>query len=238
MASILLADDSEEFTQVIGASLRKIGHEVVVAYNGFEALEATQRQAFDLVILDAVMPKMDGMEICRRLRAEPATATVPILLLLSNGQPKSNTKGFEVEADDYLTKPFAFQELALHVRAFLRPFEVASTEEKALLEVGALSLDARTFEVNAGGKTALLTPVEFEVLRFLMAHAGEVISKDRLLQEIWGYPPGIGSPGLVRMYIRKLRLKIESSPSSPIYIKTIRRRGYILSPQWPLKCLR
>lgn len=238
MASILLADDSEEFAQVIGASLRKIGHEVVVAYNGLEALRATQRQAFDLMILDAVMPKMDGMELCRRLRAEPATATVPILLLLPNGQRKNKIKGFEVEADGYLSKPFAFQELALHIRGFLRPLEVASTEEKTLLEVGALSLDARTFEVNAGGKTALLTPVEFEVLRFLMAHAGEVISKDRLLQETWGYPPGIGSPGLVRMYIRKLRLKIESSPSSPIYIKTIRRRGYILSPQWPFKCLR
>jgi len=100
----------------------------------------------------------------------------------------------------------------------------------ASIEVGSLSLDAQTFEVNAGGKIALLTPVEFEVLRFLMTHAGEVISNDRLLQEIWGYPPGVGSPGLVRMYIRKLRLKIEPSPSSPIYIKTVRRRGYILSP--------
>lgn len=100
----------------------------------------------------------------------------------------------------------------------------------ASIEVGPLSLDARSFEVNAGGKVTLLTPVEFDVLRFLMAHAGEVISNDRFLQEIWGYPPGVGSPGLVRMYIRKLRLKIEPSPSSPIYIKTVRRRGYILSP--------
>jgi len=100
----------------------------------------------------------------------------------------------------------------------------------ASIEVGSLSLDARSFEVNAGGKVALLTPVEFDVLRFQMAHAGEVISNDRLLQEIWGYPLGVGSPGLVRMYIRKLRLKIEPSPSSPIYIKTIRRRGYVLSP--------
>jgi len=100
----------------------------------------------------------------------------------------------------------------------------------ASIEAGSLSLDARTFEVNAGGTIALLTPVEFEVLRFLMAHAGEVIPNDRLLQEIWGYPPGVGSPGLVRTYIRKLRLKIEPSPSSPIYIKTIPRRGYILSP--------
>lgn len=101
----------------------------------------------------------------------------------------------------------------------------------ASIEMGSLSLDARTFQVNAGGKIALLTPVEFELLRFLMAHAGEVISNDRLLQEVWGYPPGVGSPGLVRMYIRKLRLKIEPSPSSPIYIKTVRGRGYILSPK-------
>jgi len=104
----------------------------------------------------------------------------------------------------------------------------------ASIEAGSLSLNAHTFEVNAGGKIALLTPVEFEVLRFLMAHAGEVISNDRLLQEIWGYPPGVGSPSLVRMYIRKLRLKIEPSPSSPIYIKTVCRRGYILSPVWRL----
>jgi DNA-binding response OmpR family regulator len=100
----------------------------------------------------------------------------------------------------------------------------------ASIQVGPLSLDTRTFEVNAGGKITLLTPVEFELLRFLMAHAGEVISNDRLLKEVWGYPSGVGSPGLVRMYIRKLRLKIEPSPSNPIYIKTVRRRGYILSP--------
>jgi len=230
MASILLADDSEEFAQTMAASLRQMRHEVVVAYNGLEALEAAQRQAFDLMILDTVMPEMDGMELSRRLRAEPATATVPILLLLAKGQPGNEIKGFEIGADDYLTKPFTFQELALHVKAFLRRFEAASSEEKALLEVGSLSLDTRTFEVNAGGEVALLTPVEFELLRFLMAHAGEVISNDRLLQEVWGYPPGVGSPDLVRMYIRKLRLKIEPSPSSPIYIKTIRRRGYVLSP--------
>lgn len=230
MASILLADDSEELAGIIGASLQKMGYEVIVAYNGLEALEATQRQAFDLMILDTVMPKMDGIELYRRLRAEPATATVPILLLLTKSQPGNAIKGFKVGADGYLTKPFTFQELALHVKVFLRRFEVASSEEKALVKVGSLTLDARTFEVNTGGKIALLTPVEFEVLRFLMAHAGEVISNDRLLKEVWGYPSGVGSPGLVRMYIRKLRLKIETSPSSPIYIKTVRRRGYILSP--------
>lgn len=230
MAFILLADDSEEFAQTMAASLRQMRHEVVVAYNGLEALEAAQRQAFDLMILDTVMPEMDGMELCRRLRAEPATATVPMLLLLAKGQPGNEIEGFEIGTDDYLTKPFTFQELALHVKAFLRRFEAASSEEKALLEVGSLSLDTRTFEVNAEGEVALLTPVEFELLRFLMTHAGEVISNHRLLQEVWEYPPGVGSPGLVRMYIRKLRLKMEPSPSSPIYIKTVRRRGYILSP--------
>ena len=230
MAFILLADDSEEFAQIMGASLRKMGQEVVIVHNGLEALEATQRQAFDLMILDAVMPKMDGMELCRRLRANPPTAAVPILLMLPKDQAGDKRKGFEVGADDYLTQPFAFQELALYIKAFLRRFEVASSKEKAFLEIGPFSLDARTLEVNAGGKIALLTPVEFEVLRFLMVHAGEVSSNARLLQEVWGYPPGVGSPGLVRMYIRKLRLKIEPSPSSPIYIETLRRRGYMLSP--------
>jgi DNA-binding response OmpR family regulator len=230
MACILLADDSREFAEMIGASLQKMGHDVVIAYNGLEALDAAQKRTFDLMILDAVMPKIGGIELCQRLRDEPATATVPILLLLAKGRPGNEVRDFEVGTDDYLTKPFTFQELALRVKAFLHRAEMALSEDRALVKVGSLSLDARTFEVNAGGKIVLLTPVEFELLRFLMAWAGEVISSDRLLQEVWGYPPGVGSPGLVRMYIRKLRLKIEQSPSNPIYIKTIRRRGYILSP--------
>ncbi len=228
MALILVVDDDRDVAGTIERTLRRKDHQVVVAYSGVQALQLIQRQHPDLVVLDIMMPRMDGIEVCQRIRALPNVASVPILFLTAKGKIEDKLEGFEAGADDYLTKPFDLRELELRVKALLRrslPTEVP----EGPLEVGSLSLDPRTFKLNVEDKALLLTPVEFELLYYLMKQAGEVISTERLLQEVWGYPPGTGDPNLVRAHIKNIRAKIESSPNNPIYIKTVSRHGYTVS---------
>jgi DNA-binding response OmpR family regulator len=228
MARILVVDDDRDVAGTIERTLKRKDHQVSVAYSGVQALQLIQGQCPDLVVLDIMMPRMDGIEVCQRIRTLPNVASVPILFLTAKGKIEDKIVGFEAGADDYLTKPFDLRELELRVKALLRrslPTEVP----KAPLEVGSLSLDPRTFELSVDNNTLLLTPVEFELLYYLMSHAGEVISTERLLQEVWEYPPGTGDPNLVRAHIRNIRSKIEPAPDNPTYIKTISRHGYIIT---------
>jgi len=228
MARILVVDDDRDVAGTIERTLKRKGHQVVVAYGGVQALQLIQGQRPDLVVLDIMMPRMDGIEVCQRIRALPNVASVPILFLTAKGKIEDKIVGFEAGADDYLTKPFDLRELELRVKALLRrslPTEVP----KAPLKIGSLSLDPRTFELNVDGEVLLLTPVEFELLYYLMRHAGEVVSTERLLQEVWEYPPGTGDPNLVRAHIRNIRSKIEPEPDNPTYIKTISRHGYLIT---------
>jgi len=228
MARILVVDDDRDVAGTIERTLRRRDHEVIVAYSGAQALELIQIQCPDLVVLDIMMPRMDGIEVCQRIRTLPNVTSVPILFLTARGKIEDKIEGFEAGADDYLTKPFDLRELELRVKALLRrslPTEVP----KAPLEVGSLSLDPRTFELSVDDEVLLLTPVEFELLYYLMRHAGEVVSTERLLQEVWEYPPGTGDPNLVRAHIRNIRSKIEPEPDNPTYIKTISRHGYLIT---------
>ncbi len=180
------------------------------------------------------MPGMTGIEVCKRLRAEPNTATLPIIFLTAKVMLDDKIEGFEAGADDYLTKPFDIQELDLRVRAVLRRAQLNKEEsgqqqEDGVLMAGRMTLNQHTFEVTTPEQTCLLTPIEFEVLRHLMLHPGEVFSSERLLQEIWGYPEGTGDPALVRMHIRNLRAKVEPPDmENPVYIRTISRHGYTI----------
>ena len=228
MARILVVDDDRDVAGTIERTLRRRDHEVVVAHSGVEALELVQKQCPDLVVLDIMMPRMDGIEVCERIRTLPNVASVPILFLTAKGKIEDKIEGFEAGADDYLTKPFDLRELELRVRALLRR-SLPTEEPKIPLEIGPLSLDPRTFELTVGDEVLLLTPVEFELLYHLMNHAGEVISTERLLQEVWEYPPGTGDPNLVRAHIKNIRAKIEPSPSNPTYVRTISRHGYVIS---------
>ncbi len=228
MASILVVDDDRDVAGTIERTLKRRDHKVIVAYSGARALELVQEQKPDLVVLDIMMPRMGGLEVCERIRTLPNVASLPILFLTARSKIEDKIEGFEAGADDYLTKPFDLRELELRVRALLRR-SMPSEAPKTLLEIGPLSLDPRTFKLGVDGKVLLLTPVEFELLYYLMKHAGEVISTERLLQEVWEYPPGTGDPNLVRAHIKNLRSKIEPSPSNPTYIRTISRHGYIIS---------
>ena len=227
MAFILIVDDDVEVAQTIELSLTHAGHQVAIATNGYEALQRVRRQRPDLILLDIGMPEMDGIEVCRRLRASPREASIPILFITARGEIESKIESFDAGADDYLVKPFNLQELGLRVRALLR--RASKDSDGAMpprLVVGPLSLDCQTFEITVDERTVLLTPVEFELLFFLMSHAGKVFSSEELLREVWRYPPHTGSPESVRMHIKNLRAKIEQDPREPVHLKTIGRFGY------------
>jgi len=224
----LVVDDDIDVAETIQRSLTNKGHLVDVVYNGIEALETVRQKRPDLIILDVIMPHMDGMEVCRRLREDAQTAHIPIIFLTAMGRLADKLEGFEAGADDYVTKPFDIQELEVRVRAVLRRSLPPAQAEPDILTVGDLSLNCRTYEARAGSKVSLLTPIEFELLHYRMSHAGEVFSSERLLQEVWEYPPGTGDPALVRMHVKNIREKIESEPRRPRFLRTISRHGYTI----------
>jgi len=229
--SILVVDDDEDVAETIERTLRRANYEVRVAYRGADAMEIARREHPDLIVLDIMMPGMSGIEVCRHLRANPRFLSTPILFLTANGEIADKIEGFEAGADDYLTKPFDLRELELRVRALLRrshPDQMEVPPER--IEVGPLVLDCQTYELITPDRKVLLTPVEFELLRFLMSNPGKVFSAEKLLQQVWGYPPGTGMPDLVRVHIKNIREKIEPSPRNPRYLKNILRHGYTIRP--------
>lgn len=236
MARILVVDDDVNVAHTIDRLLRSRGLETIVVHNGWNAVEAARKQKPDLVILDVMMPEVSGIQVCKRLRGDPDTVHLPIIFLTAKAMMDDKIEGFEAGADDYLTKPFDIQELALRVKALLRRTQSSARrlegeQESAVLEVGDLKLNRQTFEVVTPARTVLLTPIEFEVLYHLMKHQGEVFSSERLLEEVWSYPPGTGDPALVRMHIRNLRAKIEPPDAAePVYIRTVSRHGYTVRP--------
>ena len=232
---VLVVDDDEDVAETIERTLQRAGHSVTVAHRGADALQSARRRRPDLVVLDIMMPGMNGIDVCRHLRANPDLAPTPILFLTARGEIADKIEGFEAGADDYLTKPFDLRELELRVKALLRRTQRDGNERPSdRIEVGALVLNCNTFEISTPEQSVLLTPVEFELLQFLMSNAGKVFSADQLLQQVWGYPPGTGMPDLVRVHIKNIRDKIEPAPRSPIYLKNVLRRGYMIDNDLPL----
>jgi two-component system, OmpR family, response regulator RpaA len=227
---VLVVDDDVEVAKSIEASLRK-HYQVSVVYSGIEAIKEARRHRPDLIVLDVVMPGMDGLETCRELRVDPALASVPILFLTALGRPEDRVAGFQAGADDYLTKPFNLEELQLRIAAILRRVTQGTSTPVSTLTIKNLTLDRNSYQVTTNEKQVKLTPVEFDLLYHLMMHPNEVFNSDRLLQEVWDYPTESGSPDLVRMHIKNLRNKIEVDPSKPEFIITIPRRGYTITSE-------
>jgi two-component system, OmpR family, response regulator RpaA len=225
MADILVIDDDEDVSQALETNLTQNGHRVACALDGYQALKLIDRYVPNLILLDIAMPGMNGIEVCERIREKPSTRNVPVLFLTAQGSIESKIQGFNVGGDDYLVKPFDLQELNLRVNALLRRTKPASTTAPELI-VGGMKLNSRTFEFNVSGRLVLLTPVEFELLYYMMSNAGQVFSSEQLLQHVWKYPPGTGSPELVRAHIRNIRNKIEVNPKEPMILQTVGRFGY------------
>jgi len=229
MSRILVIDDDVDVAKTIENALRR-SHTVFLAYSGVQGFQQARQVKPDAVILDIVMPGMDGFEVCQRMRDDPLLADTPILFVTARGRAEDRIRGLQIGADDYITKPFSLQELELRIQAILRRVQTGPGKPKSAsaVQVGDLELNCRTFEVRVSNRTALLTPIEFELLYHFMTHPGDVFSTHRLLQEVWDYPTDTGSPDLVRMHIRNLRAKIEPDPGDPTYIVTVSRHGYSL----------
>jgi DNA-binding response OmpR family regulator len=233
-ARILLVDDEQDLVWAVQHSLCDEGYEVLTAADGIEAIAVAQRRHPDLIILDIVMPRLDGMRVIHSLRRDPNLAAVPVLFLTGRSAIEDRIQGFDEGADDYLVKPFDLRELKVRIQALLRRSQRGPGQtpeergESSLLTVGALTLNLRTFQVRMGETEVQLTRAEFDLLRYLMMHPGQVFSSQQLLEEVWNYPPGTADPGLVRWHIMNLRAKLEPLPCHSSYIRTISHLGYIL----------
>jgi DNA-binding response OmpR family regulator len=229
-AKIMVVDDDEIVARTIERTLRAGGFQVVVVYSGVEALRTARRNPPDLMVLDVLMPGLDGYEVCRQVREDPLLKDLPILFLTAKGKEEDRITGLKAGADDYIGKPFNLDELYLRVHAILRRTRrLEESETPALLEAGGYSLDTRSYEVTGPQGSTSLTPVQFDLLYHLMSHPDQVFSPERLLQEVWDYPHDTGSPDLVRVHIKNLRSKIEPNPAKPKFIRTVKGHGYKVS---------
>ncbi len=230
MAHILAVDDDEPVLRSVKRVLENAGFTVRTASSGQEALDLIARERPDLVVLDVIMPGMDGIEVCRRIRADPFVARLPILFLTAKSRPNDVAQGLDAGGDDFLTKPFEVVELPARVRALLRraPGGPLNTDSEYLV-VGAIKLHSVRAEVHVSDRQIGLTSIEHQLLHYLMLHAGQPVPALQLLRDVWQYPTGTGDPILVRVHIGNLRSKIEPHPETPRYILNVRGRGYVLN---------
>jgi two-component system, OmpR family, response regulator len=225
-STILLVDDEDSVQKLLTYPLERDGFRVVSARDGEEALTRFAQESVDLVVLDIMLPKLDGLEVCKRLRAE---SSVPIIMLTARDDEFDTVLGLELGADDYITKPFSIREFRSRVRALLRRAGASRRDLPAAepLTAGNLSLDPDRREAKVDGRILELTYVEFELLRTLVAQPGKVFSRRALLQAIWG-DSSYREPRTIDVHVRHLREKVEQDPSEPDLILTVRGAGYRL----------
>ncbi len=220
---ILVVDDEPHIVELVRYNLLQEGYDVVTAHDGTEAVERTQREHPDLIILDIMLPYTDGLEVCRQLRRG---SSVPIIMLTAKDGELERVVGLEIGADDYVTKPFSPRELVARVRAILRrTTRDGGSAPAEPLRGGGLTLDPTTHEVTLNGRQIELTAKEFELLKLLLSHPNRVFTRDFLLEHIWGYDY-FGSTRTVDMHISRLREKIEDDTAAPTFIVTVRGVGY------------
>ena len=225
-ARILLVDDEQSIQTLLSYPLRKEGYDVIQATDGRQALDRFDEQQFDLVVLDLMLPKLDGLEVCRHLRSRSA---VPIIMLTAKSEEIDKVVGLELGADDYITKPFSLREFSSRVKAALRRAEMSREAELGLdeppLEIHELRIDFAKRSVRVRGDDVELTFVEFEILSALARVPGRVFTRDMLLARVWG-DSAYRDPRTIDVHIRHLREKIEREPKGPEYLFTVRGVGY------------
>jgi two-component system response regulator MtrA len=220
---ILVADDDPSITTLIVKTLEDPRYETVVVKDGVEAIQAFESMAFDVVVIDVMMPFIDGFQVCTHIRDR---SDVPIIILTARGGTEDVVHGFELGADDYITKPFRTAELIARVEAILRRVEgYQQRHAPAVVRVGDLEIDEPKHQVTLCGNEVKLTPMEFELLYFLAANAGTVFDRETLYREVWRYDH-VGETNLVDVCVRRLREKVEANPSRPRLIITVRGVGY------------
>ena len=217
---VLVVDDEKNIVDIVAFNLHKEGYEVVTAKDGEAGLAAFENEKPDLVILDIMMPKMDGFEVCRKIRQN---SQVPIIMLTSRAEEVDKVLGLEMGADDYVVKPFGVRELLARIKANLRSRDVKEAADE--VRFGDITIDKARFEVRRGGVSLDLTHREFELTKFLATNSSQVFSREQLLEQVWGYEY-FGDVRTVDVTIRRLRSKLEENPENPKYILTRRGVGY------------
>jgi len=225
-SSIFIVDDERRLAAILKENLERQGYSVDVAYTGPDAVTALEELRPSLVILDVMLPKLNGFAVCERIRTR---SHVPILMLTARDAEEDKLRGFELGADDYLTKPFSTRELLARVRALLR--RAPTGEDLAVLRDGDLELDPQTRIVHKGGALVELSVREFDLLHYLMRRSGQLVSREQLLSDVWGYDFLGDSARTVDVTIWRLRSKIEDNPREPIYILSRRGLGYLFRAQ-------
>ncbi|PWF99420.1 response regulator transcription factor [Levilactobacillus bambusae] len=228
MVKVLVVDDEPSIVTLLEYNLRAAGHEVVSASDGETALNLAMTQSFDVILLDLMLPKLDGLEVTKRLRQEKVTT--PIIIITAKNNEFDKVFGLELGADDYITKPFAPREVLARIKAVLRRYDQQPTRnvtDSPLIQVGGLIIDQDKYQVKRGDQVVELTPREFELLLFLAKRPGKVWSRDQLLESVWGFDYS-GQTRMVDIHISHLREKVERNPKHPELIKTVRGFGYTL----------
>ena len=227
MTSILVVDDEPVFIEALTISLEREGFGVIAAADGPAALKAISEKDPDLILLDVMLPGMSGIDVCREIRK---SSSVPVIMVTAKGEEIDAVVGLEVGADDYITKPYRLRELIARIRAILRRSEHSPKEDETIsnpevLVEGAVRLDLGRHELSVDGELVSLALREFELLSYLMENSGRVVTRESLMQNVWGWDY-IGDTKTIDVHVKRLRSKIESDPSAPLRISTIRGVGY------------
>ena len=220
---VLIVDDEKDIVDLVAYNLARNGYETITATDGNVALDSAAKNAPDLIILDLMLPGLDGMEVARRLKADTQTANIPIVMLTAKGEETDVVVGLTLGADDYVTKPFGTRELRARIKALLR--RASGEPAAATYRFGEVEVDFERGELRRNGQALELTPIEFKLLALFVRERGRVMSRDRLLAGAWG-PDTYASDRIVDNHIANLRRKIEPDPANPIYLRNLRGLGY------------
>jgi phosphate regulon transcriptional regulator PhoB len=221
---MLVVDDEPDIVELVAYNLKKEGFDVSSAADGEEALSVIRRGNFDFLILDLMLPGIQGMELCRVLRNDPKTAHIPIIMLTARGEEVDRILGLETGADDYMTKPFSPRELIARVKAVMRRL-YEKAEIRQVVRIGDLDINKETYVVSKKNVPVMLSSTEFKLLLYLVERKGKIFSRDQLLDAVWKDEAFV-EPRTVDVHIRRLRTQVEDDPSEPKYIKTRRGIGY------------
>ena len=225
--TVLIVDDDRDLVDVLTYILRREGYEVIAAYDGVQGWERFRAETPELVVLDANMPGLDGMEVCRRIRE---VSTTPVIMLTARTDEADIVNALGLGADDYITKPFSPRQLVARVKAVLRraqAFAATAGARNEQLRAGDLTLDMRTRSVKRDGQELRLTPLEYKILHYLMLNRGRVLSNSAIVEQVWGFS-GAGNEDLVKVHVHRLRQKLERDPQNPDYVRTVPGVGYVL----------
>jgi phosphate regulon transcriptional regulator PhoB len=225
MKRILIIEDDRDIVELVRYNLANEGFQVAAAFDGSSGLANLKKSPPDLLLLDLMLPRMSGLDICREIRKEESLNRLPVLMLTARGDEADRVVGLEMGADDYVTKPFSPRELIARVKALLRRAE-PPVDSPRVLELGKLAIDPASYRVSHSGKPVPLSTLEFRLLYYLASRPNRVFTRDQLLDAVWGTDRFV-TPRSVDVYVRRLREKIETDPENPLHLKTVRGAGYL-----------